>query len=49
MKNVLTGRARGVFAGRIEVARPAQKTDGYQMSQALLLSPDAEVDVKPEL
>ena len=49
VKNVLTGRARGVFAGRIEVARPAQKTDGYQMSQALLLSPDAEVDVKPEL
>jgi len=49
VKNVLTGRARGVFAGRIEVARIAQKTDGYQMSQALLLSPDAEVDVKPEL
>ena len=49
VKNVLAGRSRGVFAGRIEVARPAQKTDGYQMSQALLLSPDAEVDVKPEL
>ena len=49
VKNVLAGRARGVFAGRIEVARVAQKTDGYQMSQALLLSPDAEVDVKPEL
>ena len=27
----------------------AQKTDGYQMNQALLLSPDAEVDSKPEL
>ncbi len=49
VKNVLTGRSRGVFQGRIEVAKAAQKTDGYQMSQALLLSPDAEVDTKPEL
>ena len=49
VKNVLTGRSRGVFQGRIEVARVAQKTDGYQMNQALLLSPDAEVDSKPEL
>ncbi|MBN8902024.1 MAG: SufD family Fe-S cluster assembly protein, partial [Rhodospirillales bacterium] len=24
-------------------------TDGYQMNQALLLSPDAEIDSKPEL
>ena len=49
VKNVLTGHARGVFQGRIEVDRIAQKTDGYQMSQALLLSPDAEMDTKPEL
>ncbi|HET6185165.1 MAG TPA: Fe-S cluster assembly protein SufD [Acetobacteraceae bacterium] len=49
VKHVLTGRSRGVFQGRIEVARGAQKTDGYQMSQALLLSPDAEIDTKPEL
>jgi Fe-S cluster assembly protein SufD len=49
VKNVLDGRARGVFQGRIEVARGAQKTDGYQMNQALLLSPDAEIDSKPEL
>jgi len=49
VRNVLGGRARGVFQGRIEVARHAQKTDGYQMSQALLLSPDAEIDTKPEL
>jgi Fe-S cluster assembly protein SufD len=38
-----------VFQGRIGVARHAQKTDGYQMNQALLLSPDAEIDSKPEL
>ncbi|MGA3399481.1 MAG: Fe-S cluster assembly protein SufD [Acetobacteraceae bacterium] len=49
VKNVLAGRSRGVFQGRIEVARHAQKTDGYQMSQSLLLSPDAEIDTKPEL
>ncbi|HYZ21483.1 MAG TPA: Fe-S cluster assembly protein SufD [Rhodopila sp.] len=49
VKNVLSGQSRGVFQGRIEVAREAQKTDGYQMNQALLLSPQAEVDSKPEL
>ena len=49
VKNVLAGRSRGVFQGRIEVARHAQKTDGYQMNQALLLSQDAEIDSKPEL
>lgn len=49
VKSVLMDRARGVFQGRIEVARVAQKTDGYQMNQALLLSPEAEIDSKPEL
>jgi Fe-S cluster assembly protein SufD len=49
VKNVLTGHARGVFQGKIEVDRLAQKTDGYQMNQALLLSPDAEIDCKPQL
>lgn len=49
VKNVLGGKSRGVFQGKIEVARVAQKTDGYQMSQALLLSPGAEIDCKPQL
>jgi len=49
VKNVLAGRSRGVFQGKIEVARDAQKTDGYQMNQALLLSAAAEIDSKPEL
>ena len=49
VKTVLTGKARGVFQGKIEVARAAQKTDGYQMNQALLLSPEAEMDSKPQL
>jgi len=49
VKSVLDDTARGVFQGRIEVDRPAQKTDGYQMNQALLLSRGAEMDIKPEL
>ena len=49
VKNVLSAHARAVFQGKIEVARGAQKTDGYQMNQTLLLSPDAEVDSKPQL
>lgn len=49
VKNVLTGRSCGVFQGRIAVARRAQKTDGYQRSQTLLLSDHAEVKTKPEL
>jgi len=49
IKNVLAQHSRGVFQGRIEVARGAQGTDGYQMNRALLLSPDAEIDTKPEL
>ena len=49
VKNVLADRSRGVFQGRIEVARDAPKTDGYQMNQTLLLSPDAGIDTKPEL
>jgi Fe-S cluster assembly protein SufD len=49
VKSVLDDHARGVFQGRIEVARAAPKTDGYQMNQALLLSNTAEIDIKPEL
>jgi Fe-S cluster assembly protein SufD len=49
VKSVLSDASHGVFQGRIEVDRIAQKTDGYQMNQALLLSADAEMDIKPEL
>jgi Fe-S cluster assembly protein SufD len=48
-KTVLAGRSRGVFQGKIHVHQVAQRTDGYQMNQALLLSPDAEIDSKPQL
>ena len=48
-KAVLDDRARAVFQGKIVVAPQAQKTDGKQMAQALMLSEDAEFDSKPEL
>ncbi|WP_144182650.1 Fe-S cluster assembly protein SufD [Elioraea rosea] len=48
-KSVLSGASRAVFQGKIHVHQVAQKTDGYQMNQALLLSPTAEIDAKPQL
>jgi Fe-S cluster assembly protein SufD len=48
-KGVLDGHGRGVFQGKVIVRPDAQKTDGKQMSQALMLSQDAEFDSKPEL
>lgn len=48
-RSVLAERARAVFQGKIHVDQVAQKTDGYQLSNAILLSPKAEMDVKPEL
>jgi Fe-S cluster assembly protein SufD len=49
VKAVLDGRSHGVFQGKVIVERGAQKTDGKQMANALLLSDDAEFDSKPEL
>jgi len=48
-KGVLEDHGRGVFQGKVIVRPNAQKTDGKQMAQALMLSPDAEFDSKPEL
>jgi Fe-S cluster assembly protein SufD len=48
-KTVLDGRSKGVYQGRINVAQHAQKTDGEMMTQALLLSEEAEMANKPEL
>jgi Fe-S cluster assembly protein SufD len=48
-KGVLAERARGVFQGKIIVRPNAQRTDGKQVAQALMLSEDAEFDSKPEL
>ncbi|MFC0217301.1 Fe-S cluster assembly protein SufD [Pseudochelatococcus lubricantis] len=48
-KTVIDGEAKGVFQGKIVVRPDAQKTDGRMMSAALLLSPDATMNNKPEL
>ncbi len=48
-RTVLDEKARGVFQGKICVQKDAQKTDGHQLSRALLLSDQAEMDAKPEL
>jgi Fe-S cluster assembly protein SufD len=48
-KGVLDDNARGVFQGKVIVRQIAQKTDGKQMAQALMLSPTCEFDSKPEL
>jgi len=46
---VLDDEARGIFQGKVIVRPDAQKTDGKQMAQVLMLSPNAEFDSKPEL
>ena len=48
-KCVIDEEARGIFQGKVIVRPDAQKTDGKQSSHALLLSPSAEFDAKPEL
>lgn len=48
-KGVLDERARAVFHGRIVVHQDAQHTDAQQQNRNLLLSPDAEIDTKPQL
>jgi Fe-S cluster assembly protein SufD len=49
IRNVVTGKARGVFQGRINVAQYAQKTDAKMACNTLLLSDDGEFSAKPEL
>lgn len=48
-KSVLGDKASGVFNGKIFVYKDAQKTDAKQTNQALLLSPQAGMNTKPQL
>jgi len=48
-RSVLNEQATGVFQGKVHVHQIAQKTDGYQMSNSLLLSGQATMHTKPEL
>jgi Fe-S cluster assembly protein SufD len=46
---ILDDQSHGVFNGKVYVDPIAQKTDGKQTNKALLLSPQARVDTKPQL
>jgi Fe-S cluster assembly protein SufD len=48
-KSVVGGRGRAVNQGRVSVRKGAVKSDSHQLFKALLLSPRAEADAKPEL
>lgn len=48
-KNVVDDEAHAIFQGKVMVAPHAQKSDGQQMSQGLLLSERAAFTSKPEL
>ena len=49
IKCVLNDNSKGIYQGKIFVDSKAQKTDGYQLSRALLLNEDTEFNAKPEL
>ena len=49
IKGILQEDSSGVFQGKVVVSQDAQKTDAFQFNQNLLLSENAEVNVKPEL
>jgi Fe-S cluster assembly protein SufD len=48
-KGILDGNSHGVFNGKVYVHPEAQKTDGKQSNNNLLLSDGARVDTKPQL
>ena len=48
-RGILSGRARCIFNGKAIVHAGADGTDAHQANHNLLLSPQAEVDTKPEL
>ncbi len=49
IKSVLEESSKAVYQGKILVNSDAQKTDGYQLSKAILLNKESEFSAKPEL
>lgn len=49
VKGAAADRGNGVFQGRFDVARGAQKTDAQMAHHALLLNEGAQANAKPEL
>ncbi len=48
-RHIVADEAVGVYQGKVIVRQYAQKTDGAMKSQAILLSPQAQMNNKPEL
>jgi Fe-S cluster assembly protein SufD len=46
---IVDDEAVGIFQGKVIVENSAQKTDGAMKSQTVLLSPQAQMNAKPEL
>ena len=49
IKSVLGKNSKAAYQGKIYVDSKAQKTDGYQLSKAILLDETSEFNAKPEL
>ena len=49
IKSVLGKDSKAIYQGKIFVNSKAQKTDGYQLSKAILLDKTSEFNAKPEL
>jgi len=49
VKSVLLDKSNGTYQGKIYVDKKAQKTNGYQLSKALVLSENSAFNSKPEL
>jgi Fe-S cluster assembly protein SufD len=49
IKSVLEDSSIAAYQGKIFVNSEAQKTDGYQLSKAILLNKESEFNAKPEL
>jgi len=49
VKSVLLDKSNGTYQGKIYVEKNAQKTNGYQLSKALVLSENSAFNSKPEL
>ena len=49
IKSVLNDTSKAAYQGKIFVGQDAQKTDGYQLSKAILLNENSEFNAKPEL
>jgi len=48
-RGILAGKSTGVFNGKVFVHQDAQKTNGYQQNNNILLTDDATMNSKPEL